>query len=129
MIPPLIPTMNPAMHLAAFDGGQPLILANFLSDVGIVGLIVVVLIALGFLYLLLTCYRKVEKGRALVRTGGTTAKVILNGGFVVPIIHRAEFIDISVKRIEIDRTGKNGLICQDNIRADIKVVPAAEVIK
>jgi uncharacterized membrane protein YqiK len=31
-------------------------------------------------------------------------------------------IDISVKRIEIDRTGKNGLICQDNIRADIKVV-------
>jgi uncharacterized membrane protein YqiK len=114
--------MNPAMHLAAFDGGQPLILANFLSDVGIVGLIVVVLIALGFLYLLLTCYRKVEKGRALVRTGGTTAKVILNGGFVVPIIHRAEFIDISVKRIEIDRTGKNGLICQDNIRADIKVV-------
>ncbi len=122
MIPPLIPTMNPAMHLAAFDGGQPLILANFLSDVGIVGLIVVVLIALGFLYLLLTCYRKVEKGRALVRTGGTTAKVILNGGFVVPIIHRAEFIDISVKRIEIDRTGKNGLICQDNIRADIKVV-------
>lgn len=122
MIPPLIPTMNPPMHLAAFDGGQPLILANFLSDVGIVGLVVVVLIALGFLYLLLTCYRKVEKGRALVRTGGTTAKVILNGGFVVPIIHRAEFIDISVKRIEIDRTGKNGLICQDNIRADIKVV-------
>ncbi len=122
MIPPLIPTMNPPLHLAAFDGGQLLILANFLSDVGIVGLVVVVLIALGFLYLLLTCYRKVEKGRALVRTGGTTAKVILNGGFVVPIIHRAEFIDISVKRIEIDRTGKNGLICQDNIRADIKVV-------
>jgi flotillin len=27
-----------------------------------------------------------------------------------------------VKRIEIDRSGKNGLICQDNLRADIKVV-------
>lgn len=97
-------------------------LANFLTDVGIVGIVVVVLIGLGFIYLLLTCYRKVEKGRALVRTGGTRTKVILNGGFVVPIIHRAELIDISVKRIEIDRTGKNGLICQDNIRADIKVV-------
>ena len=83
---------------------------------------VILIIVFGFLYLLLTCYRKVEKGRALVRTGGSRTKVILNGGFVVPIIHRAEFIDISVKRIEIDRTGKNGLICQDNIRADIKVV-------
>jgi uncharacterized membrane protein YqiK len=84
--------------------------------------VIVALVAVGFIYLLLTCYRKVEKGRALVRTGGSRAKVILNGGFVVPIIHRAELIDISVKRIEIDRTGKNGLICQDNMRADIKVV-------
>lgn len=96
--------------------------ANILSDLSIVGAVVFALAALGFIYLLLTCYRKVEKGRALVRTGGSTAKVILNGGFVVPIIHRAELIDISVKRIEIDRTGKNGLICQDNMRADIKVV-------
>lgn len=97
-------------------------IANFLTDVSIVGLVVIALIGFGFIYLLLTCYRKVEKGRALVRTGGTRTKVILNGGFVVPVIHRAEMIDISVKRIEIDRTGKNGLICQDNMRADIKVV-------
>ena len=38
-----------------------------------------------------------------------------------PIIHRAEIMDISVKTIEIDRRGKDGLICKDNIRADIKV--------
>jgi len=94
----------------------------FLSEMSSVAAVVILLIAFGFIYLLLTCYRKVEKGRALVRTGGSRAKVILNGGFVVPIIHRAELIDISVKRIEIDRTGKNGLICQDNMRADIKVV-------
>ena len=30
-------------------------------------------------------------------------------------------MDISVKRIEIDRAGEDGLICQDNLRADIKV--------
>jgi len=84
--------------------------------------IVVILIIVGIIYLLLTCYRKVEKGRALVRTGGARTKVIFNGGFVYPVIHRAELIDISVKRIEVDRTGKNGLICQDNMRADIKVV-------
>ena len=81
-----------------------------------------IIIAIALIYTLLTCYRKVEKGSALVRTGGSAAKVILNGGFVIPIIHRSEHIDISVKRIEIDRTGKNGLICQDNMRADIKVV-------
>ncbi len=96
--------------------------AQILTGLGIVGAVVLGLIAVGFLYMLSSFYRKVEKGRAIVRTGGTRAKVILNGGFVVPLVHRAESIDISVKRIEIDRTGKNGLICQDNIRADIKVV-------
>ncbi len=107
---PYLPASS-VLHLASLPG-----------DITLVGLVVLLLIGAGFLYLLLTCYRKVEKGRALVRTGGNRAKVILNGGFVVPIIHRAELIDISVKRIEIDRTGKNGLICQDNMRADIKVV-------
>jgi uncharacterized membrane protein YqiK len=102
--------------------GIDLPLAQILTGIGVVGAAVLGLIGLGFIYLLLTCYKKVEKGRALVRTGGKRAKVILNGGFVVPIIHRVDHIDISVKRIEIDRTAKNGLICQDNMRADIKVV-------
>ena len=110
------------MSTSAVFRATDLQLASLLTDMSIVGLVVIALITIGFIYLLLTCYRKVEKGRALVRTGGSSAKVILNGGFVVPIIHRAELIDISVKRIEIDRTGKNGLICLDNMRADIKVV-------
>jgi flotillin len=114
--------MTPYLSASPNIAGLSMPLASFLGDVGIVGVVVVALVGLGFIYLLLTCYRKVEKGRALVRTGGSKAKVILNGGFVVPIIHRAEMIDISVKRIEIDRTGKNGLICMDNMRADIKVV-------
>lgn len=114
--------MIPNSLVSIASSGKVPLLANFLVDVSIVGAVVIVIVVVGFLYLLLTCYRKVEKGRALVRTGGTRAKVILNGGFVVPIIHRAELIDISVKRIEVDRTGKNGLICMDNMRADIKVV-------
>jgi flotillin len=92
------------------------------GGLGIVAIAVIGLIVVVFLYLLVNCYKKVEKGRALVRTGGQKAKVILNGGMVIPILHRADSIDISVKRIEVDRTGKNGLICQDNMRADIKVV-------
>jgi flotillin len=114
--------MIPHLSASILSGGNLPPLADIFLGVGIVGAIVLGIIAVAFVYLLLNCYRKVEKGRALVRTGGRHAKVILNGGFVMPIIHRVDHIDISVKRIEIDRTGKNGLICQDNMRADIKVV-------
>lgn len=83
--------------------------------------IAVLAVVFGGLFVFLTLYRKVEKGTALVRTGLGGTKVFFNGGAVVPIAHRADLMDISLKRIEIDRTGKNGLICKDNLRADIKV--------
>jgi uncharacterized membrane protein YqiK len=41
---------------------------------------------------------------------------------VMPLYHKVELMDISLKAIEIDRRGPEGLICGDNIRADIKVV-------
>ena len=75
----------------------------------------------GLLILLVKCYRKVPQGKALVRNGIGGTLVKFTGMFVVPILHRVELMDISVKRIEIDRSGANGLICKDNIRADIKV--------
>ena len=78
-------------------------------------------IVLAAIYVVLTCYRKVEKGTALIRTGMGGTKVYFNAGYIVPILHRADMMDISLKRIEIDRTGRNGLICKDNMRADIKV--------
>ena len=84
----------------------------------IIGALVVIGLAA---FVLLTFYRKVEKGTALVRTGWGGTKVYFNGGIVYPIMHRIDLMDISLKRIEIDRTGKNGLICKDNLRADIKV--------
>ena len=40
---------------------------------------------------------------------------------VWPVIHKAELMEISVKSIEIYRHGENGLVCKDNMRADIKV--------
>ena len=79
------------------------------------------IIIFGLFALILMFYRKVEKGTALVVTGLPKTKVIFNGGIVIPLFNRAELMDISVKRIELDRTGKNGLICKDNMRADIKV--------
>ncbi len=66
-------------------------------------------------------YRKVTQGQAIVRNGVGGTKVSFNGRMVIPVIHQAEYMDISVKRIEIERKANEGLICRDNLRADIKV--------
>ena len=67
-------------------------------------------------------YRKIEQGHALIiNTLRAEPEVTFTGRMVYPIIHKAELMEISVKTIEIDRSGNEGLICRDNIRADIKV--------
>ena len=86
----------------------------------VLGLAVVVFGA-GFAALLVRCYHKVVQGRAMVRNGYRGTLVSFDGMWVFPVLHKSELMDISVKRIEIDRSGEDGLICKDNIRADIKV--------
>ncbi|MGK0359570.1 MAG: putative membrane protein YqiK, partial [Bradymonadia bacterium] len=82
----------------------------------------VVVIAIGIMFLIAKFYRKVDQGRALIiNKMKIEPEVTFTGGVVVPIIHRAEVMDISVKTIELERSGTEGLICKDNIRADIKV--------
>ena len=60
--------------------------------------------------------------KAIVKTGMGKMDVVTGGGmFIVPVIHRYELMDLSLKSFEISRQGSEGLICKDNIRADIKV--------
>lgn len=66
-------------------------------------------------------YHKVEPGTALVRRGWGDPTVSFNGIKVLPVVHRVDIMDISIRRIEIFRHGSEGLICRDNVRADIKV--------
>ena len=90
-----------------------------LIGVSVVGLLV---IGLGAFAILARFYRQVAQGQALiVNTMKNEPVVTFTGAVVFPIVHRAEVMDISVKTVEIDRRGKEGLICQDNIRADINV--------
>ena len=96
------------------------ILADWTNTL-LVGGVIAGSVILLVIFIALTFYRKIEKGTALVRTGVGGTKVYFNGGPVIPILHRSDLMDISLKRVEIDRTGKNGLICKDNMRADIKV--------
>lgn len=66
-------------------------------------------------------FRKVEQGKALIVSKMRKVDVTFTGQVVLPVLHKAEVMDISVKTIEITRAGKEGLICRDNIRADIRI--------
>ena len=103
------------------DTLQTLPLANQILIWGGIGIALLVAIMLIAMMVYAALYRKVKKGTALIRTGIGGTKIEFNGILVWPVFHRVETMDISLKRIEIDRTGQNGLICQDNMRADIKV--------
>src|SRR5262245_47632553 len=85
--------------------------------------LVLFLILLGVMALLAKFYRMVDQGKALIvnRVRAAEPEVTFTGKVVVPLLQKAEMMDISIKTIEIDRRGKEGLICRDNIRADIKV--------
>lgn len=93
----------------------------FEQTLGFAGLVTIAIV-FGLLVMIIKMYRKVDQGKALVRNGMGGAKVNFTGMLVLPVIHKAQIMDISVKRIEIERSGKDGLICADNMRADIKVV-------
>ncbi len=87
-----------------------------------VTIFVSVILLVGILTMVIKMYKKVDQGTALIRNGMGGAHVSFAGMLVVPVMHRSERMDVSVKRIEIERLGKDGLICADNLRADIKVV-------
>ena len=93
------------------------ILPIIVTGLGILLFLIIVYFAIIALF-----YKKVHQGEALVRTGFGGTKVATDKGlYVVPVFHRVEVMDISVKKIQIERMGVEGLICKDNMRADIKV--------
>jgi len=96
---------------------------DFIS--GLTGMTVffIVVIAIGIFSMIVAFFKKVDQGKALIinKMRGKDPIVTFTGGVVLPIIHKSEIMDISLKTIDIDRRGHEGLICNDNIRADIKV--------
>jgi uncharacterized membrane protein YqiK len=99
-------------------------ISEYLTPLNITILIVagiLVFFLLAFLFALSNFFKKVDQGKVIVRNGIGGSKVSFTGIWVIPILHKYEIMDISVKRIETDRRGEDGLVCMDNIRADIKV--------
>ena len=104
---------------------QSFLIASSMTQVGTILAVSLgfgVIILVGFAALFSKFYRKVGPEEAIVRSGKGGLKAATGEGiWVVPILHRAEQMDLSVKRIEIARSGEVGLVCRDNIRADIEV--------
>src|SRR5687768_7445704 len=85
----------------------------------IVGLAVFALLFVALITVL--CIRKIQPGKAGITVGWGGIRVAFDWMLRVPIIQNFELIDISVKKLIIQRRGKDGLVCRDNIRADIVV--------
>ncbi|MEU5623061.1 SPFH domain-containing protein [Streptomyces tendae] len=88
--------------------------------IGVLAVVCLLLVAL-VLFGVSRLFRKVEQGKALIVSKMRKVDVTFTGQVVLPVLHKAEVMDISVKTIEITRAGKEGLICRDNIRADIRI--------
>lgn len=86
----------------------------------VIGVAVLGLIAIAAMFK--AFYIKVEQGTALIKNDmSTRPKVFFTGAWVWPVIHKKELMRISLITLEVDRRGKDGLICADNMRADITV--------
>ena len=85
-------------------------------------LIGVLLIGIMSALLFRSYFIKVGPDRAIVRSGAGGVRVASGDGmWVIPLVQQYEFMDLTLKSFEIHRQGSEGLICRDNIRADIKV--------
>ncbi|MER5647387.1 flotillin family protein [Streptosporangium sp. NPDC002524] len=84
-------------------------------------LAVTLLVVIAVLFMISRLFHKVEQGKALIISKINKVDVTFTGAVVLPVFNKAELMDISVKTIEIARTGREGLICRDNIRADIRI--------
>ena len=88
----------------------------------VIGLVAVVVVVMGLIGLFKAFYVKVEQGTALIVNDlSATPKVHFTGALIIPVLYKAEVMRISLITLQVDRRGKEGLICKDNMRADITV--------
>jgi len=96
-----------------------------LTEMTIFGLIAIGLVFALFLLTALYIsryYIKVGPDEAIVKSGMGGLRVATDGGLLmIPLVQHIEYMDLTLKSFEIARQGSEGLICKDNIRADIKV--------
>jgi uncharacterized membrane protein YqiK len=84
------------------------------------GAVIAVVVFIGIF--ISSVYKKIPQGYALIVNNlRSKPKVSFTGSIVIPVIHKMEIMKISLITLEIDRRQNDGLICKDNLRADITV--------
>lgn len=87
-----------------------------------IGAGILFMMLLGIFGLFRAFYVKVEQGTALiVNDMSAQPKVRFTGSLIIPVLYKAELMRVSLITLQVDRRGKEGLICRDNMRADITV--------
>lgn len=78
-------------------------------------------VAMSVVGVLLWRYRRVGPGEALVvERAGARTRVCFGGGLVLPRVEKAEVLDLSARRVVVERRGRQGLSCRDGIRVDVR---------
>ena len=92
-----------------------------LENAGLIAICMMGVIWIGMLGMIVSCFRKVEKGTAIVRTGMRGTMATFTGTLIFPVIERAEVLDIKLRRIEVELKGREGVGCKDFVKGDIVV--------
>ncbi len=95
-------------------------LASFISETMAWVASMAVILMIGLLSLLVKCYKMPSQGQALIRSGFGGTFVSFNGKIVVPILQKAQYLDITLKRLVIELQGSEALTCKDGTQADVK---------
>ena len=91
----------------------------------------VALFLLGSLALVLVkiFYRPVQPGQALVVTDvGGGQRVTLTGALVLPVIHRADLLDITTRTVDVDLDGARAPRSRDGVPVAVRAVAYLRIL-
>ncbi|MBT3255402.1 MAG: hypothetical protein HN366_02930 [Deltaproteobacteria bacterium] len=67
-------------------------------------------------------YWKTEPRIAFVRTGfGGSKAVVGRGAFVIPLLHKIQWVDLSETKLQVQRKDENSIITKNRLRADMEM--------
>ncbi|HQO28638.1 MAG TPA: flotillin domain-containing protein [Accumulibacter sp.] len=93
-------------------------MGNLLEILGLAGMLLVALFAVGFVFARL--YKRSTKETAFVRTGLGGQKVIMDGGAIVlPVFHERVLVNMNTLKLEVVRRERESLITKDRMRVDV----------
>lgn len=93
---------------------------NFIAPAALILTILLSLIVI-LILVFIFFYTKIKQGEAIIRTGIGGTRIISSGGLLIlPVLHRKETVDLTIKRVDINRLSEDALITQDNSRIELK---------